>query len=92
MARRRKPELVHGLTETVELADWDFAIIISALKLYARAKKRAGDAGHYTYARNLAKELRRPFSRLVRRTKRKHREILASISHAQLDDFQPEGR
>jgi len=32
-----KRELVHGLTETVELKDWDFAIIQAALKLYINA-------------------------------------------------------
>jgi len=81
--RRRAPELVHGLTETVELKDWDFAIILAALKVYA--KEHHGGSG--TYADNLAKRLRVPFSRLVRRTKRKRREIMASLHTAQLHEL-----
>jgi len=80
-------ELVHGLYETVELKDWDFAIILSALKVYADQKAKEGKSVQRTYALNLAKKLRIPFSKLVKRTKRKHREILASLESQRLEDL-----
>jgi len=81
--RQPRPELVHGLTETVHLKDWEFAIIIAALKVYADdAKKRGLSPGTVTYARNLRSRLSAPFGRLVKRTKRKHWEIWNKIQHA----------
>lgn len=85
--KRRKntnPELVHGLTETVELKDWEFAIILAALKFYAKNHEKKATS---TYAQNLAKKLRVPFSQLVIRTKRKHKEILASMNTDKITDF-----
>jgi len=81
--RRRAPELVHGLTEAVDLKDWEFAIILAALKGYANEHPE----GSGTYAVNLSKRLREPFARLIRKTKRKRREILASLNTAQLHEF-----
>jgi len=72
-----KKELVHGLIETVELKDWDFAIIIAALKLYAEDRRKRGKGNMATYAEGIIKKLRPPFSNLVRRTKREHRKLSA---------------
>lgn len=82
--RRRAPELVHGLTEPVELADWDYAIIIAALKLYRAQRAEAGDVVRARYADRITGKLRRPFAELIRRTKRKHRELKAIGADGQL--------
>lgn len=71
----REKELVHGLEEAVSLKDWDYAIIISALKRYKVWKEELGDIAHAKYADNLIVKIRGPFSRLVRRTKREHRRL-----------------
>jgi len=78
-----KKELVHGLTETVKLKDWEFALLIAALKVYAEDAKRRGlSPGIITYARNLRARLSAPFARLIKKTKRKHHEIWNQIQHA----------
>ena len=90
--RRRAPELVHGLTEPVELADWDYAIIIAALKLYGARRAEEGDAARARYADQVREKLRRPFAELVRRTKRRHRElrVLGADGQLTLSDLNPE--
>lgn len=87
--RQRAPELVHGLTERVELKDWEFALLIAALKVYADDAKRRGlSPGVITYARRLRSHLSVPFARLIKRTKRKHFEIWSQIQHSKnLTDF-----
>jgi len=82
--RRREPELVHGLTEPVELADWDYAIILAALKLYRCSRLEAGDVTRARYVDHIMGKLRRPFAELVRRTKRKHRKLKALGADGQL--------
>jgi len=82
--RRRPPELVHGHTEPVELADWDYAIIIAALKLHRARKVEEGDMARARYADRIRGKLRRPFAELIRRTKRKHRELKALGADGQL--------
>jgi hypothetical protein len=76
-----KRELVHGLTETVELRDWDFAIIQAALKLYIKEAKKRGKISAIGYAQHLQGKLRRPFVRLVKRTKREHRRLEILLTH-----------
>jgi len=76
-----KKELVHGLTETVELKDWDFAIIQTALKLYAKEKRRQGDKATAKYADNISAKLKPAFARLVKRTKREHRRLECLLTH-----------
>jgi hypothetical protein len=76
-----KRELVHGLTETVELKDWDFAIIQAALKLYIKEAKKRGKISAVGYAQHLQGKLRRPFVRLVKRTKREHRRLENLLTH-----------
>lgn len=77
-----KKELVHGLTETVELKDWDFAIIQASLKLYIKdAKEKGKNPAVIGYAKQLRKKLTRPFARLVKRTKREHRRLENLLTH-----------
>jgi len=87
--RRRAPELVHGLTERVDLKDWEFALIIAALKVYADDAKRRGlSPGVITYARRLRSHLSVPFAKLIKRTKRTHFQIWSRIQHSKnLTDF-----
>jgi len=80
-SRRRKPELVHGLTETVELKDWDFAIIQAALKLYIKDAEKKGKTAAVGYAQQLRRKLRKPFVNLVKRTKREHRRLNCLLTH-----------
>jgi hypothetical protein len=78
----RKKELVHGLTETVDLKDWDFAIIQAALKLYIKDAKQKGKSPAVVgYAQQLQKKLKRPFVKLVKRTKREHRRLENLLTH-----------
>jgi len=77
-----KKELVHGLTEKVELKDWDFAIIQAALKLYIKdAKQKGKNPAVIAYARQLRNKLKKPFVRLVKRTKREHRRLENLLTH-----------
>jgi hypothetical protein len=77
-----KKELVHGLTETVELKDWDFAILIAALKLYIKDAKETGkNPAVIKYAERLHRKLSKPFVRLVKRTKREHRRLENLLTH-----------
>jgi len=77
-----KKQLVHGLTETVELKDWDFAILQAALKLYIKDARRRGiSPAVIAYALRLRKKLRDPFVRLVKRTKREHRRLEMISEH-----------
>lgn len=77
-----KKELVHGLTETVELKDWDFAIIQAALKLYIKdAKQKGKNPAVIAYAGQLREKLRKPFVNLVKRTKREHRRLQNLLTH-----------
>jgi len=76
-----KEELVHGLTETVELKDWDFAIIQAALKLYIKYHQQRGKLATVGYAKQLQKRLRKPFVALVKRTKREHRFLENELTH-----------
>ena len=85
----RKKELVHGLTETVKLKDWDFAIIQAALKLYIKdAKQKGKNPAVIGYAKQLRKKLKKPFVRLVKKTKREHRRLENLLTHEKdLTDF-----
>lgn len=76
-----KRELVHGLTETVELKDWDFAIIQAALKLYVKEARKKGKTSTIRYTQQLQGKLRRPFSRLIKKTKREHRRLESLLTH-----------
>lgn len=77
-----KKEPVHGLTETVELKDWDFAIIQAALKLYVKdAKEKDKNPAVIAYAKRLQMKLKKPFARLVKRTKREHRRLENFLTH-----------
>lgn len=84
--------LVHGLTETVELKDWDFAIIQAALKLYIKDAKEKGKGSTIAYAQQLQRKLRKPFVRLVKRTKREHRRLENLLTHEKdlIDFIEPE--
>lgn len=85
----RSKELVHGLTEAVELKDWDFAILIAALKIYIEdAEAKGKPPAVIGYAKGLRARLRGPFVRLVKRTKREHRRLQNLIDHEKiLADF-----
>jgi hypothetical protein len=84
---------VHGLTETVELKDWDFAIIQAALKLYIKDAKEKGKGSTIGYAQQLQRKLRKPFVRLVKRTKREHRRLENLLTHEKdLTHFSEEKR
>lgn len=84
---------MHGLVEAVELKDWDFAIIQTALKLYAKEKRRLGDEAHAKYADNIRAKLKPAFVRLVKRTKREHRRLETLLTHEkELHQFGPETR
>lgn len=73
---------MHGLTETVELKDWDFAIIQAALKLYIKdAKRNKKSPAVIGYAMQLRRKLREPFAKLVKRTKREHRRLENLLTH-----------
>jgi len=74
-------EIVHGLTEPVELADWDYAIIQTALKLYAKEKRRLGDEAHAKYADRIRAKLRPAFVKLVKRTKLEHKRLENLLTH-----------
>lgn len=52
------PELIHGLTEPVELADWDYAIISAALRLYQAQRAKARDVVRALYAERIMGKLR----------------------------------
>lgn len=81
---RKNRELVHGLTESVDLKDWDFAILIAALKLYIKDAKTTGKSpAVIAYAMQLKEKLRPPFVRLVKRTKREHRRLEILAEHGQ---------
>ncbi len=93
MSSHEPKELVHGLVEAVELKDWDFAIIQTALKLYAKEKRRLGDEAHAKYADNIRAKLKPAFVRLVKRTKREHRRLETLLTHEkELHQFGPETR
>lgn len=76
-----KKKLVHGLTETVKLRDWDFAIIQAALKLYIEKANREGKGAQAKYAERIMEKLRPAFVRLVKRTKREHRRLECLLTH-----------
>lgn len=76
-----KRELVHGLTETIELKDWDFAIIQAALKLYVKDARRKGKISSLRYTQQLQGKLKRHFGALIKRTKREHRRIESLLTH-----------
>jgi len=78
--RKRSKELVHGLSRTVELKDWDFAMIQAALKYYA--KNHPSRRG---YIKTLMAKLRTPFVDLVKETKRQHHRIRSSLGSDTLD-------
>ena len=75
-------ELVHGLTKTVKLADWDFAIIQAALKYYARNHPQSR-----AYCKQLQAKLRRPFASLVKDTKRLHASLKAAQTAKKVTDY-----
>jgi len=89
MAPFKKPILFHGLSERVDLKDWEFALIIAALKAYSdEARHRNLAPGVITYTRRLRSRLSGPFARLIKRTKRRHHEIWEQINGASdLTDF-----
>ena len=88
---KRKKELVHGLTETVALADWDFAILLASLKLYAKVRHAQNPEKYrnvIAYSKQLRKKLRKPFNKLIKRTKKEHRKLLMQLEHDKtLEDF-----
>jgi len=77
----KKEELVHGLTETVELKDWDFAIIQASLKMYIKHHKAKGNNLTVAYTQQLQKKLRIAFVRLIKRTKKEHRFLKSQLTH-----------
>jgi hypothetical protein len=92
--QKLKRELVHGLTETVELKDWDFAIIQAALKLYIKDAREKGEWSTIAYAQQLQRKLRKPFVNLVKRTKREHRRLENLLTHERdlLSFIKPEAK
>lgn len=79
---KRDKELVHGLTRSVELKDWDFAIIQAALKYYGKNHPESR-----AYVKQLSAKLRRPFASLVKDTKRLHASLRAAQTTKKVTDF-----